>query len=252
MQINENTYYSTALNLYNASDFVAAGVPNWVRGRIEQILDHEQAHVDKLREILGPNAQETTCVFEWPYSNPFSFIVLSQILEGLNAGTLIKMLPLIQNKTLLPVLSNLIATESRHAAWIGSAAGKLMPWSGPWETPSTFGQYTTQLGVHTISCPTDNYVLPFQAVPDAHVCAILPRMHSHSRYSATIEFYDESGSPTTILRRIHGRSQHDVRPDRPWKSVRAFHPITTPPLATPLLVSRTFRPSSKAMYISWP
>jgi hypothetical protein len=57
-------------------------------------------------------------VRSWIYNHtePIVFVEISQVLEGLIAGAMLEALPYFHNKTLLPYIGNLIATESRHAA----------------------------------------------------------------------------------------------------------------------------------------
>ncbi len=52
----EVAFYTQGLNKFNATDFKTAGLPDFARGRFEEILQNEQAHVDALSSALGPNA----------------------------------------------------------------------------------------------------------------------------------------------------------------------------------------------------
>ena len=54
----ENAFYSGALAQYDAQAFEDAGFPDWVRGRFEQIMMHEQTHADTLNEALGDQAPQ--------------------------------------------------------------------------------------------------------------------------------------------------------------------------------------------------
>jgi len=132
------------------------------------------------------------------------------VLEGLVAGAMLQSLPYFQNKTLLPYIGNLIATESRHAAWVGSAPSHLIPWSGPYESPLTFGALNTQLAVHTLSCPKTNLQWPFKtyqmlmAEPFCHGCFVTPgdplQLYLHIRPESPPPYYAAfvNGLNTTI------------------------------------------------------
>lgn len=52
----ENTFYTQALQRFDDSAFQQAGFPSFVRGRFQQISDHEQSHVQLLTGILGSDA----------------------------------------------------------------------------------------------------------------------------------------------------------------------------------------------------
>ena len=52
----ESTFYQEALAKFDASAFQEAGYADWVRGRFEQISQHEQTHVAFLTDALGNNS----------------------------------------------------------------------------------------------------------------------------------------------------------------------------------------------------
>lgn len=49
----ESNFYQEALAKYDATAFEQAGFSAWVRGRFEQIGNHEQTHTAFLTEALG-------------------------------------------------------------------------------------------------------------------------------------------------------------------------------------------------------
>lgn len=54
----ENAFYTGALDKYDAKAFTDAGFAPWVRGRFEQIMDHEKTHVKFLQTALGSAAPQ--------------------------------------------------------------------------------------------------------------------------------------------------------------------------------------------------
>lgn len=54
----EVSFYTLGLSMFNDSDFAAAGFGPDVRGRYEQILEHEIVHVTTLQDALGPLAPQ--------------------------------------------------------------------------------------------------------------------------------------------------------------------------------------------------
>lgn len=62
LELLENAFYTGALGTYDAQAFADAGFPPWVRGRFEQISEHEQTHVAFLTSALG-NAAPQPCTY---------------------------------------------------------------------------------------------------------------------------------------------------------------------------------------------
>ena len=54
----ENAFYQQGLKNYSASAFGSAGYPGWVRGRINEIAQHEKVHVSFLTALLGADAPD--------------------------------------------------------------------------------------------------------------------------------------------------------------------------------------------------
>lgn len=54
----ESAFYTGALSNFSQDDFTNDGLPEWARGRFEQIAAHEQAHVELLSNALGSNATQ--------------------------------------------------------------------------------------------------------------------------------------------------------------------------------------------------
>jgi hypothetical protein len=81
----ENAFYHGALAKFDARAFAAAGFPDWVRGRFEQIAQHEAAHVAFLTKALGDQAPQP-CEYTFPYTDPQSFAALSFIIEGVGSA----------------------------------------------------------------------------------------------------------------------------------------------------------------------
>ena len=52
-----------ALANFSAADFEAAGYPDWVRNRYEQIMTHESEHVALLSGALG-NDSVAPCTYD--------------------------------------------------------------------------------------------------------------------------------------------------------------------------------------------
>ena len=54
----DNAFYHQALEKFDEQAFLDAGFPSWVRGRFQQIADHEATHVQVLSAALGDWAMQ--------------------------------------------------------------------------------------------------------------------------------------------------------------------------------------------------
>lgn len=98
----ENAFYSGALAKFDQAAFTEAGLPNWVRGRFAQVASHEASHVALLQKALGDSATKP-CKYEFPYTDPKSFVALSQLIEGVGTSAYIGAAKLISNKDYVTV-----------------------------------------------------------------------------------------------------------------------------------------------------
>ena len=65
----KNTFYHQALANYTQEDFTNAGLPEWARGRFEEIGKHKQSHVDTLTSVLGDSAVQA-CEYNFTVTDP--------------------------------------------------------------------------------------------------------------------------------------------------------------------------------------
>lgn len=179
----ENAFYHGGLAKFGAQAFEKAGFPSYVRGRIAQIGQHEQSHVDFLSKALGSSAvaacqyslfvyvyfhsslQITNSTICSPYTDPESFIALSNILENVGTTAYLGGAKFITDPGVLTAAGSILATEARHAAWINAVPQKGAPFSGSFQTPLDQNQVFTLAASFITSCPASNQALPFTAFP---------------------------------------------------------------------------------------
>jgi hypothetical protein len=160
----EATFYAGGLSQFDEAAFEAAGFPDWVRGRINQIGNHEASHVSFLATALGDSATQA-CSYNFPYTDPASFVALATILEQVGSSAYTGAAQLLTNKDYLTAAASILSTEARHQAWLASAAQTGYPWSTAFETPlDGDGAYSLAAGFIT-GCPSSNPTLPFKAFP---------------------------------------------------------------------------------------
>ncbi|KAJ4477146.1 ferritin-like domain-containing protein [Lentinula aciculospora] len=160
----EAAFYSGALSNFSQDDFVNDGLPEWSRGRFEQIAAHEQAHVQLLSGALGANATQA-CNYSFPYTSPSSFTALSQLLEGVGVSAYAGAAQYISNANYLTTAAVILSTEARHAAWVAGPVNKENAWSGPFDTPLGLSVVYTLAAQFITSCPSSNPSLPVTAFP---------------------------------------------------------------------------------------
>ncbi|KAJ3785713.1 ferritin-like domain-containing protein [Lentinula aff. detonsa] len=160
----ESAFYSGALSNFTEDDFTNDGLPQWARGRFEQIAAHEQAHVQLLSGALGANATQA-CNYSFPYTSPSSFAALSQLLEGVGVSAYAGAAQYVTSKAYLTTAAVILSTEARHAAWVAGPVNKENPWSGPFDTPLGLSTVYTLASQFITSCPSSNPSLPVKAFP---------------------------------------------------------------------------------------
>ncbi|EIN06278.1 hypothetical protein PUNSTDRAFT_115574 [Punctularia strigosozonata HHB-11173 SS5] len=169
----ENTFYAEGLAKYDAAAFKNAGFPDWVRGRVSQIAEHEASHVKFLSTALG-NAATKPCTYNFPYTDPKSFLALSMALEGTGTSAYLGAAQLISNKDYLTAAGSILTTEARHDAWISSAVRKEAAWNLPYDTPLGLSGVYSIASQFITSCPSSNPTLPVTTYPSFSLTPAAP------------------------------------------------------------------------------
>ncbi|KAG8729481.1 hypothetical protein FRC12_020949 [Ceratobasidium sp. 428] len=160
----ENAFYKGALEKFDANAFKKAGFKPFVRGRFQQIADHEATHVQFLSGALGDKATKP-CTYKFPYTDPKSFAALSMALEGVGVSAYLGAAKFISNKDYLTAAAAVLTTESRHSAWVSSSVNMGAPWSGAFDTPLSLNQVYSLAAAFITDCPSSNPSLPVKAFP---------------------------------------------------------------------------------------
>lgn len=190
----ENAFYTGALAKFDAEAFAAAGFAPLVRGRYEQISQHEATHVAFLTSILGTEATQA-CNYSFPYTDVKSFVALSQTFEAVGTSAYLGAAPFLSSKELLTGSAAILTTEARQQAWISASVESTTPWSGSFDTPLDFNQAFTLASGFITSCPSTNPTLPFKAFPALNVTSAVPSLAPGA--TLTLEF--ASSNITTQL-----------------------------------------------------
>jgi len=169
----EDAFYREGLARFSQQDFDGQHLPGFVRGRVQQIGQHESAHVTFLTAALtaagAPVSQ--ACTYKFPVNNARDFVDVAAVLEQVGASAYSGAAPLIDNADFVAAGAAILAVEARHSAWLSSAAKKQNPWSTEFETPLPPSHAFSLAVQFIVSCPDSNPQLPFTAFPTVSVPA---------------------------------------------------------------------------------
>lgn len=155
---------SQYLAQYSQADFKAAGYPDWVRNRIQEIGQHEANHVSVLSGALG-SAANAACTYTFPVTDVHSFVGLATLVENVGVSAYLGAASSITIPAYVTVAGSILTTEARHQGWLNSAVDKNSAWSGPEDTPLDFDEVYSIVAPFFTSCPSSNSALPFKAFP---------------------------------------------------------------------------------------
>ncbi|CCM04505.1 uncharacterized protein FIBRA_06685 [Fibroporia radiculosa] len=164
LELLESSFYHGGLQKFDVAAFTDAGFPSWVRGRYEQIMQHEDTHVSFLQDALGSQAPQS-CVYDFPYTDVTSWIKLSMALEGVGGSAYLGALSLLQDNTTITAAASILSIEQRHNGWISSAVLKEQPWDGAFETPLSVPEVFSIASQFIKSCPSSNPPAPIGPLP---------------------------------------------------------------------------------------
>jgi hypothetical protein len=106
----ENAFYAQFLKQFSASDFTNAGFPDFVRGRLNQIGQHEAEHVKFLQTALGSGATKA-CQYTFPVKTVNDFVAVSQVLEGVGVTAYLGAAQFLHTPAYLTAAGSILTTE---------------------------------------------------------------------------------------------------------------------------------------------
>jgi rubrerythrin len=125
----EATYYNEFLSEYSESEVENSSVAKVLTGggndrytvyqKIQQVRDHEEAHVDTLTETIEKLGGEPVEAGEYsfPYESIEEFAALSATIEAVGVSAYAGAAPLIENADLIPPALSIHSVEARHTAY---------------------------------------------------------------------------------------------------------------------------------------
>jgi rubrerythrin len=145
----ENAFYRDGLAEFDEDAFAEADFNEVVRGNIEEIGAHEQAHVDALTQTItdlgGEPVEEGDYLFEDAFADVNTFLSTAQVFEntGVNAYQGAAQYLIDQDELLAAALS-IHSVEARHAAYLNGLVG-VSPFPAATDTPTSPDEIVTAI-----------------------------------------------------------------------------------------------------------
>ncbi|KAI1338962.1 hypothetical protein F5Y15DRAFT_416274 [Xylariaceae sp. FL0016] len=157
-------FYQQAVEQYNETMFIEAGMPNNTYQRIMEIRNNEAGHLRIFQNQISPNSVKPgACTHQYPFYDVGSFLALVTVLE---ISSMAFLTGLVQQAKLPSSQGAMIAiaeTESRHEVWSLIEIWKTNPFGGPADTVFPYANEildTTRAFIVPGSCPSENPVYP--------------------------------------------------------------------------------------------
>ncbi|KAF9063985.1 ferritin-like domain-containing protein [Rhodocollybia butyracea] len=212
----EVAFYSQGLTNFSEDAFAQAGFAAAVRANYEEILEHEETHIEFLDAVLTSAGAQTVeaCVYDFGSVDVESFIAMSAALETVGASAYSGASGLFSDSDLVPSAASILSTEARQSTWIQNTVQKLNPWSGAFEVPLSPNQVFTIASNFIVSCPSSNppiiatapfpqLTIPATAAPGQQVQLSFSTQSSYSPSDLAVAFLTSNG---TVFAEFSGSS----------------------------------------------
>ncbi|KAK6834864.1 hypothetical protein PG987_009558 [Apiospora arundinis] len=164
------SFYQQAVEMFNETSFIAAGMPNTTYSRVMEIRNNEAGHLRIFQnQISETSVKPGACKYNFPYKDPQSFLALGTILEVSSMAFLTGLVQQVKLNTAKGAMMAIAETETRHEVWTLMDIWKINPLGGPSDT--VFPYANEILGgtsglIAPGSCPKENPPYPF---PNQHL-----------------------------------------------------------------------------------
>ncbi|KAL9629585.1 MAG: hypothetical protein Q9164_006818 [Protoblastenia rupestris] len=162
----ENVFYRDALSQFPESAFLAANFTSAYYSNLLYIAYDEEEHVSLLSSALAAAGVKPVdpCTYNFPYTDPRTFVTLASILEGVGTSAYLGGAGLITSKEYLGVAGSILVTESLHTSVQRFNLGQIAA-ANPYGTALGLNPVFTLAAQFILSCPPDNPALPVMAFP---------------------------------------------------------------------------------------
>lgn len=162
----ENVFYKGGIASMTEADFTKAGFSSAYYNNLKYIAHDEEEHVQLLTSaIMTAGAKPVAaCTYNFPYTDPRSFVTLASVLEGVGTSAYLGGAGLITSKAYLGVAGSILVTESLHTSVQRFNLGEVAP-ASPYGTALGLNPVYTLAAAFIKSCPSTNAALPVMAFP---------------------------------------------------------------------------------------
>lgn len=162
----ENVFYKGAVSTMSEQMFLDAGFSSNYYTNLLYITHDEEQHVELLStSIQAAGATPVAaCTYDFPYTDPKSFVTLASVLEGVGTSAYLGGAGLITSKEYLGVAGSILVTESLHTSVQRFNLGEVAP-ANPYGTALGLNPVYTLAAAFIKSCPSSNPALPVMAFP---------------------------------------------------------------------------------------
>ncbi|GAA6007261.1 hypothetical protein JCM10207_001562 [Rhodosporidiobolus poonsookiae] len=171
----ENSFYSEALSMFNASSFADAGFDG-LYPVLQQVGRDEAAHVEFLTTALSAAGATPVqaCNYTFPMTDVKSFLALSQVVEGVGVSAYLGAAGSINTTAYLTAAASILTVEARHAAALQFIHG-YQPAPQPNDTPLSASNVVTIVSPFFSSCP-DGSAPTIEGNPALNVTTSSPKI----------------------------------------------------------------------------
>lgn len=219
----ENTFYKGGISSMSEADFMAAGFSSAYYNNLKYITHDEEQHVELLSSALMAAGQKpvAACTYDFPYTDPKSFVTLASVLEGVGTSAYLGGAGLITSKAYLGVAGSILVTESLHTSVQRFNLGEVAP-ANPYGTALGLNPVYTLAAAFITSCPSTNAALPVMAFPTLTATQGIPAAEN-----MTFTFSVKGALPTTFyVVFVSGLSTTSVMPTMQGGMIAAVIPPT--------------------------
>lgn len=164
-------FYQQGVEMFNASSFVALGLPNTTYDRIQEIRDNEAGHLAIFQSSISSNSLKPgPCKYQFGVTSAEAFIVTLTLLEIASMAFLTGLVQQANTSSTKGALTAIAETESRHNTWALMDIWDVNPFAGPADTSFPYANEildSTNQFIVPGSCPQENleYPYPSQGLP---------------------------------------------------------------------------------------
>ncbi|OTB06149.1 hypothetical protein M426DRAFT_319227 [Hypoxylon sp. CI-4A] len=193
-------FYQQAVEAFNETAFIQAGMPNNTYKRIQEIRNNEAGHLRIFQNQISPTSiKPGACEHQYPFYDVTSFLALTTVLEISSMAFLTGLVQQAKLSTSQGAMIAIAETETRHEVWTLLEIWKTNPFAGPADTTFPYANQildSTSAYIIPGSCPPENpeYPTPRQGLPSLSAAKGTKSLTPNS--TIALNFTDPTNQPS--------------------------------------------------------